>query len=629
MHSQHHFEAAHWRNPATQPPQSLVLPLDGGGHSLPALMKAILAKWLVVLAVTLAMPAAGSQLFGYLTDVYGNGISGISISATDGLGDNYSTITTNSGYYSMTVVNGSYDVSVSCYQLNLENYYCVGDNYPTVSGSPAEADFTTTPVNVAAYPYTNLHSFAANAVSPNSLLTNRDGCAPGGLLLVNGTLYGVAGSGGTNGAGTIFSVNTNLSNFTVVHTFSAMTANASGTFTNSEGSAPWGALIVNSNVLYGTTSAGGVNGNGTVFSINTNGTGFQVLHTFNAAKTNSFGVYTNNDGASPYAAVVLYSNVLYGTTLDGGTNGRGTVFALNTNGSYTVLHTFTALDAATVRTNGDGVAPFGGLILSGNTLYGTAAGGGSAGFGTIFAVNTNGTGFNVLHYFNGSDGGNPYAGLVLISNQLFGVTSADGPLASGTLFAVNTNGTGFTVLHSFTGGEGGTTPYGPLIYSNNMLYGTTAYGGNVYGGKAGNGTVYGLNLNSLFFSILYAFTTLNTSTLSNSDGAFPQANLALSGNTLYGTAMDGGGSNSGTVFAVTAHPIPTPPILSMAVRPTINQFQMLIAGQAGATYTIYVRTNINTTNWFPIFTTNPPANTFLYSDPNATNLGRIYRVLGQ
>jgi uncharacterized repeat protein (TIGR03803 family) len=633
MRSRHHFKAARLHSQATQPtPTPNPTARLRRTHRLLPLMKTTLAKLFVVLATALAVPAMGSQsqLFGYLTDVYGNGISGISISATDGLGDNYSSATTNNGYYSMTVVNGSYDVSVSCYQLNLQNYYCVEDSYPSISGAPAEADFTTTPVNTAVYPYTNLHSFAASAMGPNTLSTNREGFSPaGGLLLINNTLYGTAQYGGTNGAGTLFSINTNQSNFTVVHPFSAMATNASGTFTNSDGGMPWGVLTLNSNILYGTDSKGGATGNGTVFSISTNGAGFQVLHTFGAAKTNGFGVYTNNDGASPYAAVVLYSNILYGTAVFGCTNGYGAVFALNTNGSYSVLHPFTPLDAATLTTNSDGAYPYGGLILSGSTLYGTTEAGGSAGFGTIFAVSTNGTGFNVLHNFNGSDGANPYAGLVLVSNLLFGVTSGDGPSAAGTLFAVNTNGTGFTVLHSFTGGEGGATPNAALIYSNNTLYGTTIYGGNDYGGSSGYGAVYGFNLSSLYFSVLYAFTTPNTTTMTNSDGAYPYAPLALSGNILYGTATAGGGSGNGTLFAVTAHPIPTAPILSMAARPTLKQFQMLVAGQAAETYTVLVKTNINTTNWYSIFTTNASANTFLFTDPNATNGGRIYRVLGQ
>ena len=77
------------------------------------------------------------------------------------------------------------------------------------------------------------------------------------------------------------------------------------------------------------------------------------------------------------------------------------------------------------QSNSDGANPYAGLILSGNTLYGTANGGGSSGNGTVFAVNTNGTGFTNLHSFtaylvNNSDGAYPEAGLILSGNTLYG-----------------------------------------------------------------------------------------------------------------------------------------------------------------------------------------------------------------
>src|SRR5215471_8503581 len=59
--------------------------------------------------------------------------------------------------------------------------------------------------------------------------------------------------------------------------------------------------------------------------------------------------------------------------------------------TFTILHSFT---------RSDGRYPYGGLVLSGNTLYGTASGGGSSGNGAVFAVNTDGTGFTNLYYFS-------------------------------------------------------------------------------------------------------------------------------------------------------------------------------------------------------------------------------------
>jgi uncharacterized repeat protein (TIGR03803 family) len=131
--------------------------------------------------------------------------------------------------------------------------------------------------------------------------------------------------------------------------------------------------------LYGSASGGGVWGNGTLFAINTDGTGFTNLHNFTGPRLARFNLaITNTDGANP-SALVLCHNTLYGTASSGGGYGNGTVFAIKADGSsFTNLHDFTPIsDAAHFFTNSDGSNPQAGLIVSGNTLYGTAAQGGS------------------------------------------------------------------------------------------------------------------------------------------------------------------------------------------------------------------------------------------------------------
>ena len=99
---------------------------------------------------------------------------------------------------------------------------------------------------------------------------------------------------------------------------------------------------------------------------------FTNLHSFTLLNN-----YTNSDGARPYAGLILSGNTLYGTAFYGGSSGNGTVFAVHTNGTgFTNLHSFTAFSVLS-STNSDGANPEAGLILSGNTLYGTAYGGGS------------------------------------------------------------------------------------------------------------------------------------------------------------------------------------------------------------------------------------------------------------
>ena len=199
----------------------------------------------------------------------------------------------------------------------------------------------------------------------------------------------------------------------------------------------WNGLILSGNTLYG-AAGGGSSGNGTVLALNTDGTGFTVLHSFLASSTNSSGVYTNSEGVDP-EGLILSGNTLYGATGGGGSSGNGTVFALNTDGTgFTVLHSFLAssTNSSGVYTNSDGVDPSG-LVLSGNTLYGATGGGGSSGNGTVFAVNTDGTGFTVLHSFTrGSDGASPYPGLILTNNTLYGTTYYGGTKGNGTVFSI-------------------------------------------------------------------------------------------------------------------------------------------------------------------------------------------------
>jgi len=251
---------------------------------------------------------------------------------------------------------------------------------------------------------------------------------------------------------------------------------------------------------------------------------FTTLHSFTASATNGSGVYTNSDGANPYAGLTVAADgkTRYGTTANGGSGGWGTVFAINADGTgFTNLHSFNY---------SDGANPWAGLVLSGHTLYGTAYNGGSSGAGTVFAINTDGTGFMNLHSFtpavdrrcmpdlacpdgytctdnldgiavcSSSNGAYPNAGLILSGNTLYGTASQGGYYRLGMVFAVNTDGTGFTNLHSFFGGDGA-NPRAGLILSGNTLYGTAAGGGSW-----GSGTVFAVNTDGTGFTVLHNFT---------------------------------------------------------------------------------------------------------------------------
>jgi len=180
------------------------------------------------------------------------------------------------------------------------------------------------------------------------------------------------------GNGTIFKVLSDGS-FSTLYSFSAASGQTStGLPTNSDGATPRAALTLSEGTLYGTTSAGGSWGSGTVFKLKADGTSFEVLHHFSGVAT-PLNNPTNNDGSQPLATLTLLGTKLYGTTSVGGPWGAGTVFSVNTDGSgFTTLHGFTG--------GSDGSGPLAGLILSDNTLYGTAIGGGSFGVGTVFSI---------------------------------------------------------------------------------------------------------------------------------------------------------------------------------------------------------------------------------------------------
>src|SRR6266446_1211840 len=310
--------------------------------------------------------------------------------------------------------------------------------------------------------FTTLHSFNQDT----------DGNHPNGLLLSSNTLYGTATYGGSSPYyGMVFAVNTDGTGFTNLHSF-----------TFSDGSDPVGGLILSGIALYGVTGYGGCGGNGTVFALSTNGMGFTTLYSFTGPPWNgSPSPITNTDGAHPEAGLVLSGSTLYGTAEYGSSSGNGTVFAVNTDGTgFTNLYSFTALFGPHPQTNSDGACPSAGsgLFLSGNTLYGTAENGGISGNGTVFAVNTDGTGFTTLDTFTAtsitpfgvytnSDGANPAAGLILSGNTLYGTAQYGGSSSVGTVFSLSlpvppkltiirsganviltwpTNATGFTLL---------------------------------------------------------------------------------------------------------------------------------------------------------------------------------------
>jgi uncharacterized repeat protein (TIGR03803 family) len=186
------------------------------------------------------------------------------------------------------------------------------------------------------------------------------------------TLYGTTSGGGTANDGVLYKINGDGTGFQILHNFGPGATN---------GIYPIGNVIFSSDggTLYGTTETGGSSFGGTLYSISTNGTGYTNLYSF-------AGSYLYGD--RPTGDLLLSGDTLYGVE-GGGSNNDGVIFSIKTNGTvYTAMYNFSALstttNAAGLHTNIDGADPVSGLILSSNVLVGTTTEGGTDGYGTIF-----------------------------------------------------------------------------------------------------------------------------------------------------------------------------------------------------------------------------------------------------
>jgi len=340
------------------------------------------------------------------------------------------------------------------------------------------------------------------------------------LVAYQGLFYGTATGGGGSGCGgfgcgTVFTV-TSTGVEKVLHSF------GSGT----DGQYPTSGLLRIGARFYGTTFYGGTgtNANGTVFSITPAGTE-KVISSFLDGEGRLY---------DPDGNLTVASGVLYGTTLNGGTNANtvGGIFSVSLEGAEHDLYSF--------ADGNDGANAYGGMVAISGTLYGTTSRGGSGGVGTLFSYSASG-GESVIHAFIGSgvDGNTPLAGLTLLNGVLFGVTEAGGTASKGggTVFTY-TPGGGYTVLYSFgTHSNDGLYPEASLLAYHGALYGTTEAGGT-YGG----GTVFKLTTTGKM-TVLHDFGN-------GTDGNCPVAALIASGGLLYGTAAQGGTAGNGTVFAI-------------------------------------------------------------------------------
>jgi uncharacterized repeat protein (TIGR03803 family) len=290
-----------------------------------------------------------------------------------------------------------------------------------------------------------------------------DGCSPraGVIQGSDGFFYGTASGCGTNGFGTIYQVSSNGA-FATLYTFAG----------GIDGDAPYIQLAEgNDGLFYGTTSAGGVNGTGSVFTVSSAGT-FTTLFSFNGT-----------NGGKPEAGLVQGGDSnFYGTTFFGGTNRNngGTVFQITPAGTLTTLFQFSG--------NTNSAFPSAQLIQGNDGLFYGTTSDARSGDGSVFNITSAGT-LTTLHTFAAGEGKFSRCALVQGRDGFFYGMTLGGGNRYGTVYQVSSN-SAFTTLYSFNGGTDGGFPYAGLIQGDGMFfYGTTAYGGSGL-----HGTVFQLSI---------------------------------------------------------------------------------------------------------------------------------------
>ncbi|HOX39356.1 MAG TPA: PEP-CTERM sorting domain-containing protein [Candidatus Brocadiia bacterium] len=256
--------------------------------------------------------------------------------------------------------------------------------------------------------YTVLHGFGASGDSRRPM---------GGVVSDGQTLYGMTYYDGRNIYGSVYRVDTDGSDYTVLH----LVGN-----TSTELRLPYGELVLNGTTLYGGMSRGGSTGlnEGGLFSISTDGTYYTELHLFDGSGA---------DGGVMFGSPILHNGKLYGLTSQGGDADVGVAFRMNTDGSdFELLHEFAG-------GGNDGASPWGDLVVEGGRLWGCTMYGGDSNQGTVFVMDLDGGNYELVHEFAGGagDGAQPYTmALCPGGSQLCGTTRFGGASNYGTVFTI-------------------------------------------------------------------------------------------------------------------------------------------------------------------------------------------------
>jgi uncharacterized repeat protein (TIGR03803 family) len=413
-------------------------------------------------------------------------------------------------------------------------------------GTSASGDGTVYKINASTDAITTVVDFDGSTSGTD----NARGGGPAAPLVSDtaGNLWGTTGGGGEFAGGTVYKVNTSTG---MITTMADIGRNVSGL--NPE-AAP---VSEGAGNLWGTTTGGGANNDGTVYKVNASTGAISTVVNFDRSTDTT----DNSRGYFPQAALVSdTAGNLWGTTGGGGASNAGTVFKIDpSTDTITTVADFDDSNDTTDNARGEG--PGGALVsdTAGN-LWGSTDSGGARDYGTLFKVSTSTGAITTVGDFDGSissadnaRGGNPNGGLVSDgTGNFWGTTSAGGSGFGGTVFKVNMSTGAISTLVDFEGmnstpnNAAGAAPFAGLVSDGaGNFWGTTAVGGS-----AGYGTVYKISIATAAVTTLVNFDNSTTAT-DNSRNGKPTAALVSDGaGNLWGTTTSGQQTGAGTIFKV-------------------------------------------------------------------------------
>ncbi|HEY3636831.1 MAG TPA: choice-of-anchor tandem repeat GloVer-containing protein [Rhizomicrobium sp.] len=342
--------------------------------------------------------------------------------------------------------------------------------YGTTIADGANGEGTLFALDAKTGAETVLYSFCSHA-------NCTDGSQPyGGVVALNGELYGTTFEGGAASEGSVFAFDPATGQQTVLYSFCAQE-------NCTDGYEPIAGLIAVKGKLYGTTFSGGAHGSGTVFAIDVKTGAETTLYSF-CSKAGCA------DGESPESNLVELDGILYGTNVAGGADGQGVAFAIDPKSdAERTLHSFCSQQDCA-----DGGLAEAGLTALNGVLYGAAATGGANDGGTAFSLDPNTGAETVLYSFcnqeNCTDGATPFSSLLVVKGTLYGMTIDGGATGYGTVFSLAPSNGTESVLYSFCRKKHCTDGVGSdaaLIDVKGTLYSTT-----FFGGANGQGTAFAL-----------------------------------------------------------------------------------------------------------------------------------------